>query len=224
MTGESETFHKGLENRKKVLGGAHVEKSWASADDFNRPVQRMVTEVCWGEIWGDETLDFRTRSMINIAMLAAMSQHHELGVHVKGALTNGVTREEIRAVLMQTFVYCGAPVGLAAFRTASAALREWDEAQAAKAASAPAQPSPGAGSPSMDIDTDKIDDTVLALLQLTLHDGCYAWKNFDRDVTDRLHQKDMIENPANKTKSLVLTDEGLRRSEELFRALFTGIS
>lgn len=127
MTGESETFHKGLENRKKVLGGAHVEKSWANADDFNRPVQRMVTEVCWGEIWGDETLDFRTRSMINIAMLTAMSQHHELAVHVKGALRNGVTRAEIRAVLMQTFVYCGAPAGLAAFRTASAAIREWDE-------------------------------------------------------------------------------------------------
>jgi 4-carboxymuconolactone decarboxylase len=129
MTGESEMFHKGFENRKKVLGSVHVEKSWEKADDFNRPAQRLVTEFCWGEIWGDETLEFRTRSMINIAMLTAMSQHHELGVHVKGALTNGVTREEIRAVLMQTLVYCGAPAALAAFRTASAAIKEWDEAR-----------------------------------------------------------------------------------------------
>lgn len=73
----------------------------------------------------------------------------------------------------------------------------------------------------MDIDTDRIDDAVLALLWLTLHDECHAWKNFDWDVTDRLHRKGLIGDPANKAKSLVLTDEGLRRSEELFHALFT---
>src|SRR3546814_12978662 len=69
---------KGLENRKKVLGAAHVDKSWASADEFNRPMQKLVTEYCWGEIWGDATLPFKTRSMLNLAMLTAMSQHHEL--------------------------------------------------------------------------------------------------------------------------------------------------
>ncbi|MCQ4005030.1 gamma carboxymuconolactone decarboxylase, partial [Klebsiella pneumoniae] len=89
-------FDKGFANRKTVLGAAHVERSYASADDFNRPMQELVTEYCWGAVWGDETLPFKTRSIINLAMLTAMNQHHELGVHVKGALTNGVTKEEIR--------------------------------------------------------------------------------------------------------------------------------
>lgn len=97
----SNQFDKGLENRKKVLGASHVEKSWAGVDEFNRPMQKLVTEYCWGEIWGDATLPFKTRSMLNLAMLTAMSQHHELAAHVKGALTNGVTKDEIRAVLMQ---------------------------------------------------------------------------------------------------------------------------
>jgi 4-carboxymuconolactone decarboxylase len=125
-------FDKGFENRKAVLGAAHVEKSWANADDFNRPMQKLVTEYCWGEIWGDPTLPFKARSMLNIGMLTAMSQHHELGVHVKGALTNGVTKDEIRAVLMQASVYCGAPLALAAFRVASEAIRAY-EAETAKA-------------------------------------------------------------------------------------------
>ncbi|CAN5390963.1 carboxymuconolactone decarboxylase family protein [soil metagenome] len=119
-------FDKGFENRKKVLGAAHVDKSWANADDFNRPMQKLVTEFCWGEVWGDPTLSFKTRSIINVAMLTAMSQHHELSIHVKGALTNGVTREEIRAILMQASVYCGAPFALAAFRVATEAIKAWD--------------------------------------------------------------------------------------------------
>lgn len=124
-------FEQGFENRKKVLGGAHVEKSWANADDFNRPMQKLVTEYCWGEIWGDPTLPFKTRSMLNLGLLTAMSQHHELAVHVKGALTNGVTKEEIRAVLMQASVYCGVPLALAAFRVASEAIQAY-EAQASR--------------------------------------------------------------------------------------------
>src|SRR3984957_13351052 len=75
---DNELFDKGFENRKEVLGASHVEKSWANADDFNRPMQKLVTEYAWGEIWGDPTLPFKTRSMLNIAMLTAMSQHHEL--------------------------------------------------------------------------------------------------------------------------------------------------
>lgn len=124
-----EQFEKGFANRKAVLGAAHVEKSWANADDFNRPMQKLVTEYCWGEIWGDETLSFKTRSIVNIAMLTAMSQHHELSVHIKGALTNGVSKEEIRAVLMQAAIYCGAPLALAAFRVATDAIREYESTQ-----------------------------------------------------------------------------------------------
>lgn len=98
---DNSSFEKGFANRKEVLGAGHVEKSWSNADDFNRPMQKLVTEYCWGDIWGDPTLNFKTRSMLNIAMLTAMSQHHELAVHVKGALNNGVSKEEIRSVLMQ---------------------------------------------------------------------------------------------------------------------------
>ncbi|CAM2197090.1 carboxymuconolactone decarboxylase family protein [Paraburkholderia sp. A1RI_3L] len=121
-----ERFERGFENRKEVLGAAHVEKSWANADDFNRPMQKFVTESCWGDIWGDKTLPFKTRSMLNLAMLTAMSQHHELSVHVRGALRNGVTKEEIRAVLMQAAIYCGVPLALAAFRVASDAIKAYE--------------------------------------------------------------------------------------------------
>ncbi|WP_423199280.1 MULTISPECIES: carboxymuconolactone decarboxylase family protein [unclassified Cupriavidus] len=122
----NERFDKGFANRKAVLGAGHVEKSWSNADDFNRPMQKYVTEACWGDIWGDPTLGFKTRSMLNLAMLTAMSQHHELAVHVKGALNNGVTKEEIRAVLMQAAAYCGAPLALAAFRVASEAIKAYE--------------------------------------------------------------------------------------------------
>lgn len=121
----NDRFAKGFANRKEVLGAAHVEKSWAAADDFNRPMQQLVTEYCWGEIWGDDTLPFKTRSLLNLAMLTAMSQHHELAVHVKGALRNGVTEAEIRAVLMHASVYCGVPLALAAFRVASEAIKAY---------------------------------------------------------------------------------------------------
>jgi len=121
-----EVFDKGFENRKAVLGAAHVEKSWANADDFNKPMQALVTEYCWGAIWGDETLPFKTRSLLNIGMLTAMSQHHELSVHVKGALTNGVSKDEIRATLMQAAIYAGVPLALAAFRIAGDAIKAWE--------------------------------------------------------------------------------------------------
>ena len=127
---DQQLFEKGLNNRKAELGSAYVEKSWAAADDFNKPMQALVTEYCWGEVWGDETLPFKTRSIINLAMLTALNQSHELGVHVKGALTNGVSREEIRAVLMQTAIYCGVPAALAAFRVASDAIAAYDAAAA----------------------------------------------------------------------------------------------
>ena len=121
---ETDRFEIGLENRNAVLGAEHVERSWSTADEFNRPIQRFVTEYCWGDIWGDSTLPKKTRSMLNIAMLTAMSQHHELGVHVRGALNNGVSKEEIRAVIMQAAVYGGVPLGLAAARVATQVFAE----------------------------------------------------------------------------------------------------
>ena len=125
---DQQLYEKGFNNRKAVLGSAHVEKSWAAADDFNKPMQALVTEYCWGAVWGDETLPFKTRSIINLAMLTALNQHHELGVHVKGALTNGVSPDEIRAILMQAAIYCGVPAALAAFRVASDAIAAYDAA------------------------------------------------------------------------------------------------
>lgn len=120
------TFDKGLEIRKSVLGAEFVEKSIASADDFNLPLQELVTEYCWGAVWGRDTLDKKTRSMLNIAMLSALNRPHELTMHVKGAIRNGVTKDEIREVLLQVVIYAGVPAGVDSFRVAKAALAEID--------------------------------------------------------------------------------------------------
>lgn len=117
-------FDKGFEIRKAVLGAEFVEKSFASADDFNRPMQELVTEYCWGAVWGRETLDRKTRSMLNLAMLASLNRPHELNMHVKGAIRNGVTKDEIREVLLQVAIYAGVPAGVDAFRNAREALQE----------------------------------------------------------------------------------------------------
>ena len=117
-------FDKGFEIRKSVLGAEFVEKSFASADDFNRPMQELVTEYCWGAVWGRETLDRKTRSMLNLAMLASLNRPHELKMHVKGAIRNGVTKDEIREVLLQVAIYAGVPAGVDAFRNAREALQE----------------------------------------------------------------------------------------------------
>lgn len=122
-----ETFEKGLEIRKSVLGAEFVEKSIASADDFNLPLQELVTEYCWGAVWGRDTLDKKTRSMLNIAMLSALNRNHELSMHVKGAIRNGVTKDEIREVLLQVVIYAGVPAGVDSFRTAKAALAEFED-------------------------------------------------------------------------------------------------
>lgn len=119
-------FQRGFENRKAVVGAAHVEKSWAAADDFNRPMQELVTRYCWGEIWGNEDLPFKTRSLLNIAMLTTLNRPHELKLHVQGALRNGCTQAEIRAVLMQTAIYVGVPAALDSFRVASEAIKSFE--------------------------------------------------------------------------------------------------
>jgi 4-carboxymuconolactone decarboxylase len=123
---QGELFERGLEIRKSVLGAEHVERQMASADDFTRPLQELVTEYCWGAVWGREGLDRRQRSIINLAMISALNRPHELKAHVKGALRNGVTREEIREVLLQVGIYCGIPAAMDSFRVAREALAEVD--------------------------------------------------------------------------------------------------
>ena len=118
------TFEKGLEIRKSVLGAEFVEKSINSADDFNRPFQELVTEYCWGAVWGRPGLSRKTRSLINLAMLTALNRPHEVKLHIKGALTNGVSRDEIREVLLQTAIYCGVPASLDSFRIAREVFAE----------------------------------------------------------------------------------------------------
>lgn len=112
----------GMEVREEVLGAEHVERSLARATEFGRPMQELVTEYCWGEIWARDTLDRRTRSILNLGMLTAMNRGHELRVHLRGALNNGVTPAEIREALLQAAVYCGVPAGLEAFRAAEEVL------------------------------------------------------------------------------------------------------
>ena len=119
-----ESYERGLAIRKEVLGEAHVERSLAAVSDFSRPVQELVTRSCWGDVWSRPGLDRRTRSLVNLGMLTAMGRNHELGVHVRGAITNGATVEEIQETLLQTTVYCGAPAALEAFRVAERVLGE----------------------------------------------------------------------------------------------------
>jgi 4-carboxymuconolactone decarboxylase len=119
-----ELFDRGLAIRKKVLGAEFVEKSLATADAFNMPLQELTTEYCWGAIWGREGLPHKIRSMLNIAMLSCLNRPHELKMHVKGALKNGVTKDEIREVLLQVAIYAGIPAGVDSFRVAREALAE----------------------------------------------------------------------------------------------------
>jgi 4-carboxymuconolactone decarboxylase len=107
-----------------VLGAEHVERSLAKASEFARPMQELVTEYCWGAVWARPGLDRRTRSLVNLGMLTALDRQHELKIHVRGAVNNGCTPEEIREVLMQALIYCGVPAGMEAFRATEAALEE----------------------------------------------------------------------------------------------------
>ena len=118
----NDVFERGLAIRKQVLGAEFVEAAFASADDFNMPMQELVTEYCWGACWGREGLPLKTRSMLNIAMLATLNRPHELKMHVRGALRNGVTKSEISEILLQVAVYAGVPAGVDAFRVAREAM------------------------------------------------------------------------------------------------------
>jgi len=112
------THDLGLAKRRKVLGEEYVNRALANVNDFNRDFQRFITQYCWGEAWGDETLTPRERSILNLGMIAALGKMEEFQTHVRGALTNGLTPNEIRAVLTQITVYCGVPIGVDCFRTA----------------------------------------------------------------------------------------------------------
>jgi 4-carboxymuconolactone decarboxylase len=122
-----ELWDKGLAVRKEVLGAEYVERNLKSADDFTMPMQELVTQSCWGWLWARPNLPRKTRSIVNLAMLSALNRPHEFKVHVRGALVNGVTREEIREVLLQVAVYCGMPAGVEAFRLAREAIKEYEQ-------------------------------------------------------------------------------------------------
>jgi len=114
----STKFERGLATRRSVLGEAYVDKAVEQADDFSWPMQQLTTEYCWDEIWNRPGLDRRSRSLLNLGMIAALNRPHELKIHVAGALNNGLTKEEIREAILQIAVYCGMPAALDSFRIA----------------------------------------------------------------------------------------------------------
>lgn len=118
---------KGLAMRKRVLGDAYVDQSMKSADDFNRPFQEWLNEYCWGAAWTDDRLPPKTRSMLNVALLAGLNRMHEWELHLKGALNNGVTRDEVQAIIHHVAVYAGAPVGVECMRIARKVFAELDK-------------------------------------------------------------------------------------------------
>jgi 4-carboxymuconolactone decarboxylase len=119
-----ELFDKGLKTRREVLGAEYVDASIRSADEFNLPMQELVTQYCWGDVWNRPGIDRRTRSLLNLAMLTALNRPHELKLHVRGAINNGLTKDEIREVFLQAAIYCGVPAGVDAFRVAREAFKE----------------------------------------------------------------------------------------------------
>jgi len=123
---QSELFRKGLAVRREVLGADHVDSSLANADDFMAAFQQLTTEVAWGTIWTRPGLPRKTRSLLNLSMLAALNRPHELRLHLKAALGNGVTRDEIKEVLLQVGVYSGIPASLDAFKQAAEVFKEVD--------------------------------------------------------------------------------------------------
>ncbi len=124
---DTDQFRKGDKIRREVLGDEFVNKSFANADDFSREMFELSTEYCWGEVWTREGLPKKIRSIVNLAMLSALNRPHELKLHVHGALRNGVTKEEIKEILLQVAIYCGVPAGVDSFRNAKEAIREYEE-------------------------------------------------------------------------------------------------
>ncbi|WP_370628580.1 4-carboxymuconolactone decarboxylase [Salinibacterium sp. M195] len=120
----TELFDRGMANRRAVLGDAHVDRSIASATEFSQELIEHVTKYCWGDIWDRPGLARRDRSIANLAMLTALNRGHELKVHVRGAINNGVTPDEIKEVLLQTAIYCGVPAAMESFRLAGEVIEQ----------------------------------------------------------------------------------------------------
>jgi len=123
---DKKRYEEGLAVRRAVLGAEYVDKAVKAPDEFSRPMQELVTQYCWGEIWTRPELDRRTRSFLNLAMLTALNRPHEIKLHVLGALNNGLTRTEIREVFLQAAIYCGVPAGIDAMRAAKEVFAEID--------------------------------------------------------------------------------------------------
>ncbi|NKQ55569.1 4-carboxymuconolactone decarboxylase [Amycolatopsis sp. K13G38] len=124
--GQTDMFERGKRIRGEVVGREVVEKSLEAADEFTRPIQELVTEYCWGALWGRTELDRRSRSILNIGMLAVLNKPDELAGHIRGAIANGLTKVEIRECLLQVAVYAGMPAGLSATKIAQTVLAEFD--------------------------------------------------------------------------------------------------
>ena len=122
-----ERLDKGIQVRRDVLGSEYVDRLMGNADDFNLPFQEIVSEYCWGFVWGDDTLDRKTRSMLNLTMIAALNRMEEWELHLRGAIKNGVTKQEIQAVLHQISIYCGIPAGVECFRIANRVFTEAEQ-------------------------------------------------------------------------------------------------
>lgn len=129
---EGEQFEKGLAIRREVLGNAYVERSLAAADEVSAPLQKLITEWCWGEIWSRPNLERRMRSVLNLGMTMALNRQAEFKLHLRGALNNGVTKDEIIEIILQGAIYCGAPASLDAMKSAQAAFKELEDERAAK--------------------------------------------------------------------------------------------
>ena len=119
-----ELFDQGLRTRREVLGAEYVDTSIRNADDFSMAMQELVTQYCWGDVWNRPGLDRRTRSLLNVAMLTALNRPHELKLHLRGAINNGVTKDEIREVFLQAAIYCGVPAAIDSFRNAREMFKE----------------------------------------------------------------------------------------------------
>ncbi len=130
----NELYEKGLKVRREVLGAEFVDKSIASATDFNRIAQEITTTSCWGLCWGNDDLTRRERSLVNLAMISVLNRPHELSLHVKGALRNGLSETEIRGALTHVAIYGGIPAGMDSFRIASQAIKEFREEEAGQTA------------------------------------------------------------------------------------------
>lgn len=122
--GHKERFDQGLKTRREVLGAEYVDKAMAASDDFNKPFVDLLNTYCWNDIWNRPGLDRKTRSMLNLAMLSALGKEHELKLHLNGSLNNGLTKEQIREVLLQVAIYCGVPAAVVAFRCAREVFKE----------------------------------------------------------------------------------------------------